>query len=89
MLTTMDESPLKKFADTVEAFLARTGMSIGKFGDLACNDRNFVSDMRKGQREFKYSTMRKVEAFMAGWDSVEQTVDGGGDAAATSSGRAA
>lgn len=81
----MIDPPMKTFAAAVEDFLARTGMSISKFGDLACNDRNFVADMRRGQRECRFSTIRKVEAFMAEWDREHpQTVDN-----STGNGRAA
>lgn len=55
---------LDEFKSRVEAFLAETGMSKSRFGDLAANDRSLVDDMRDGKREFKLSTMRKVDLWM-------------------------
>jgi hypothetical protein len=52
----------------IEAFRARTGMSVTAFGTLALNDPGFISDLNKG-RTPSLSTMDKVRAFMAANDS--------------------
>lgn len=59
----MDMDGLKVFEQEVEAFLARTSMSQSRFGQLACHDRAFVTDLRRG-REPKPSTVTKVREFM-------------------------
>lgn len=57
----------------VEAFLEEhDGLSPGRFGKLACNDRSFVFDLRSG-REPRRETRQKVERFMADY---EPPVDG-------------
>jgi len=61
----MTQTPHEQFRHEVEAFLAETKMAIAHFGDEACNDRSFVSDLRETKREFRWSTMEKVRAFMA------------------------
>jgi len=66
--TTRDDGesdPLCAFKARVEAFLIETSMSKSRFGDLSCNDRSLVDDMRGGTRELKLSTMRKIDAWMA------------------------
>lgn len=57
-------SPIEQFISEIETFLVRTKMSVSLFGDLACNDRMFVHDLRRG-REPRFSTMEKVRRFMA------------------------
>lgn len=59
----MDE-PSFTFAERVEAFLAETGLAPSTFGSKACSDPNFIPDLRKGKREFKPSTVRRIEKFM-------------------------
>lgn len=54
----------QQFARRVEAFLVRTGMAMSRFGALACNDRNFVAELRGGEREIRGSTIDKVDAWM-------------------------
>lgn len=63
-------TPLQDFRDRVETFLALTGMAPSRFGDLACNDRAFVKDMRQGRREFRFSTIAKVDRFMSEYSSL-------------------
>jgi hypothetical protein len=53
------------FRSKVETFLAETGMAVSRFGRLACGDGDFIADLRKGAREFRPSTIRKVEKFMS------------------------
>lgn len=64
----MTHSPYAEFQQKIEDFLIRTDMAVGRFGELACNDRGFVADLRAGKREFKPSTIEKVEKWMAGFD---------------------
>jgi hypothetical protein len=52
------------FKARVETFLRQTGMPASQFGIRACRDKSFVPDMRSTQREFRPSTIRRVEAFM-------------------------
>lgn len=54
---------------TIEAFLTRTGMSPSRFGELSVNDRAFVADLRKGDRELKPSTIKGVLKWMEGYDA--------------------
>mgnify|MGYP000911886432 CR=1 FL=1 len=61
----MTTTALQQFRDRVEAFLVETGMKQAEFGDLACNDRSLVADLRGGQRDFRTSTIEKVDRFMA------------------------
>jgi hypothetical protein len=61
----MTSTVLQDFRERVEAFLAETGMSIAAFGDLAVNDRSFVSDLRDGNREPRLSTIERVDRFMS------------------------
>lgn len=61
----MTTTALQQFRDRVEAFLVETGMKQAEFGDLACNDRSLVADLRGGQRDFRMSTIEKVDRFMA------------------------
>lgn len=61
-------SLLQTFRNRVEAFLARTGMAPSRLGDAACNDPNFVFDLRAG-RSPHLRTIEKVEAYMAAKDA--------------------
>lgn len=61
----MTGDPLQDFKDRVEAFLVSTGMKHSRFGRLACRDQSFVSDLRAGRREFRITTIAKVDRFMA------------------------
>lgn len=47
----------------IDVFLARNGMAATTFGKLACNDPNFVADVREG-RDLRMSTIGKVDSFM-------------------------
>lgn len=60
----MDLSPQDAFRARVESFLAKTAMPPSRFGKLACGDRQFVFDMRQGKREYRFSTIAKVDRFM-------------------------
>lgn len=68
----MSKSPIAEFIGRIESFLERTGMAPSRLGDLACNDSAFVIDLRAG-REPRFSTMKKVDAFMT-----EYGAEGGG-----------
>lgn len=59
----------EQFRAQVEAFLARTKLSASRFGELACGDRNFVSDLREGNREFKPSTIKQALKWISGFDT--------------------
>lgn len=60
----MKDSPLQQFKARVEEFLAETGMPISRFGTLACSDKSFVADLRDGNRDFRTSTIAKVDSWM-------------------------
>lgn len=63
----MQVTPLETFKQRVEAFLVSSGMAAARFGQEACGDRNFVFDLRKGEREFRSSTLDRVRGFMDGF----------------------
>lgn len=69
----MTSTALKDFRARVEAFLAETGMKQAEFGDLACNDRSLVADLKSGQRDFRMSTIAKVERFMDDYRAANDT----------------
>jgi len=54
---------LSEFIAKVDMHLAVSGMSPGKFGSLAVNDHNFVSDLREGRRP-GIDTVAKVLEFI-------------------------
>jgi aspartate carbamoyltransferase catalytic subunit len=60
----MMSTPQQDLLDRVEAFLVETGMAISRFGDLAVNDRSFVTDLRDGKRDVRSSTIERVDKFM-------------------------
>jgi aspartate carbamoyltransferase catalytic subunit len=60
----MVSTPQQDLLDRVEAFLVETGMAISRFGDLAVNDRSFVTDLRDGKRDVRSSTIERVDKFM-------------------------
>jgi len=53
----------------VDAFLERTGLAAARFGAMACGDRNLVFDLRKGAREFRLSTVQRVQHFMRQYEA--------------------
>ena len=61
-------STREKFVARVEAFLDRSEMAASRFGLLACNDPNFVLDLREGRRP-NPDLMDSVDAFMAAEDA--------------------
>ena len=40
---------IQALVDDIEAFRARTGMSVTAFGTAALNDPNFIGDLRRGR----------------------------------------
>jgi hypothetical protein len=64
---TLAQTAQVEFKRQVEAFLALSGMSHSRFGLDACGDKSFVTDMRKGNREFRPATIVKIETFMNTW----------------------
>ena len=44
-------------------------MAPARFGELAMNDPNFVLDLKGGEREFKRSTIEKVQKWISGFDA--------------------
>ena len=50
--------------EKIDAFLAAHGMSDTRFGELALNDKPFVSQLRGGRRVWP-ETATKVETFIA------------------------
>lgn len=69
MTSTELPTPELLLLDKIDAFVARTHIAASDFGELACNDRRFVSDLRAGERELRRSTIEKVEKWMAGFDA--------------------
>jgi hypothetical protein len=55
------------FLQQVEAFLERTGMSPTAFGKAACNDPNFVPDLRKGRKP-NLDLVESIQKFMTQHD---------------------
>jgi hypothetical protein len=53
----------------IERFLRRTSMSASRFGRLALGDPRLVHDLRNG-RELRPPTVARVEAFLAGQETV-------------------
>lgn len=56
-------STREHFLEQIEAFLAESGMSAGRFGELAMGDRAFLHSLRKG-RVPMLDTVDKVHAFI-------------------------
>ena len=50
----------------IEAFCEHHGMSVGRFGELALNDKPFVYQLREGRRVWP-ETGSKVRDFMASY----------------------
>lgn len=50
----------------IEVFCVQAGLSETRFGELALNDKPFVTQLRAG-RDVRMSTVAKVREFMAGW----------------------
>lgn len=75
----MSDAALQEFRDRVEAFLVEKGIKPSPFGWKACRDRSFVADLRAGKREFRPSTLKKVETFMAEYPPSEDNVSASGD----------
>ncbi len=63
----------------IEQFCQRNGMSETRFGELAMNDKPFVSQLRAG-RDLRGSTASKLREFMTDFESSQP-------AAADTSGR--
>jgi hypothetical protein len=61
-------STLEKFKRRVEGFLSRNEMAASRFGQLACNDPNFVLDLRRGRKP-NPNLMDRVDRFMADAES--------------------
>jgi len=57
--------------ESVERFLADSGMEPTTFGEKAMNDGNFVRDLRNG-REVRRRTREKVERFIKEWQAQRQ-----------------
>ncbi|ADJ22987.1 conserved hypothetical protein [Hyphomicrobium denitrificans ATCC 51888] len=65
----MTHSLADDFKDRINGFLERTGMSPSAFGRQAVNDGSFVADLNSGEREFRLSTIEKVDKFIADFDA--------------------
>lgn len=62
-------SKLDEFKASIQAFLARTGVSRSEMGRRVCGDASFVTDLLADGREPKLSTVEKFEAWMKLYDS--------------------
>ncbi|WP_150103277.1 hypothetical protein [Hyphomicrobium denitrificans] len=65
----MNRTADEQFLHRVETFLTRTGIAASRFGEMAANDRAFIADLRGTEREFRRSTLEKVEKFMDGFEA--------------------
>lgn len=57
---------MKTILTDIEAFCEAHKMAPSRFGELALNDKPFVSELRKGRRTWP-ETEAKVRAFMAAY----------------------
>ncbi|MEO1908775.1 MAG: hypothetical protein ABGX08_17310 [Citromicrobium sp.] len=48
----------------IDAFCAAHDMSPSRFGELAMNDKPFVTQLREG-RDIRFSTAQRIRTFMA------------------------
>ncbi|MCU0949068.1 MAG: hypothetical protein MUF47_12585 [Porphyrobacter sp.] len=55
----------RELLDHIEAFMAANDISASRFGVLAMNDKNFVRDLRAGQRRLLMETAQRVRDFMS------------------------
>ena len=67
-------STLARFIERVEAFLERHPMAASRFGLLACNDPNFVGDLRDGRRP-NPDLMDAIDAIMVAEDETRRRKD--------------
>ena len=67
-------STLARFIERVEAFLERHTMAASRFGLLACNDPNFVGDLRDGRRP-NPDLMDAIDAIMVAEDETRRRKD--------------
>lgn len=49
----------------IEAALEKSGKSPSQFGEDAVGDRSFVFDLRKGARDLRMSTIKRVREYIA------------------------
>jgi hypothetical protein len=57
--------------DDISMFIADHGLSERRFGELALNDKNFVSDIRAG-RSPSLNTVEKLRRFMSAYPNHER-----------------
>jgi hypothetical protein len=55
---------MEDLLSAIDRFCSEHGLSDTRFGELALNDKPFVSQLRSG-RDVRMSTVDKVRAFMA------------------------
>lgn len=55
----------RELLNHIEAFIKAYALSASKFGLLALNDKNFVRDLRTGNRRVLIQTAERVQHFMA------------------------
>lgn len=59
-------SSIEALLEAIEAFLARSGMSATRFGEVAANDRHLVRRLRAG-KGITLATADKVRTFISDW----------------------
>lgn len=57
--------------DDITAFITAHGLSERRFGELALNDKNFVSDVRSG-RSPSLNTVERLRRFMSTYPNHER-----------------
>lgn len=57
--------------EEIAAFIAAHGLSERRFGELALNDKNLVSDLREG-RSPSLNTVDRLRRFMSAYPNHEQ-----------------
>lgn len=76
ILTVGDISPIPfnvdPLLDDIAAFIEAHGLSERKFGELALNDKNFVSDMRERGRSPSLNTVERIRRFMVTYKPAPQ-----------------
>lgn len=62
---------MESLLDDIAAFIAAHGLSERRFGELALNDKNFVSDIRDG-RSPSLNTVDRLRRFMSTYPNHER-----------------
>lgn len=68
----MRSTVLQDFRLRVELFLERHSATVTqtRFGEMSLNDGSFVADLRDGSREFRISTIERVDRWMIDFEAM-------------------